>query len=172
MLKKTKIFILGQSLPRELDTTPYRKTRLYHWLSDIGIGKEELLEITTFDAVVDSFPGRKAGGRDNMPDKFEIIAHTERLKKRLSESNPVVIIPLGIVAIQMILGDSETTLKETIGKKYKVNALSALPQPIAIIPLPHPSGLNTWVHKEENKPLMQQALRLLREEWFLLQGQK
>jgi uracil-DNA glycosylase len=164
MTSKKEILILGQALPKKMDDVPYSKTRLYRWFESIGIEKDEVLRIAEFEAVVDSFPGRNTDVGDRMPSKQEVIAHTERLKKKIREIRPKIIISVGTVAIHTIFGDSSIELKDAVGRRYEINPLSALSQNTVVIPLPHPSGLSTWIHKKENKHLLTQALVLIKTE--------
>lgn len=164
MIHKKTILFIGQALPKQKDRIPYGKTRLYSWFEKVGWSKEQILAVAEFDAVMSVFPGRGKNGRDRMPTHDDVKHNLGRLKKRICKLRPRLVIPVGTTAAQVIFGNSATKLRDVIGRKFEINPLSALREKTAVIPLPHPSGLSTWVYDEENKLLLEKALLLIRQE--------
>ena len=70
---------------------------------------------------------------------------------------PALIIPVGTLAIEQVLGEAKP-LVEVVGRtlRGRYHAVEA-----DIVCLPHPSGASTWHRTEPGKHLLGKALRLL-----------
>jgi len=69
---------------------------------------------------------------------------------------PKLVIPVGRLAIEQILGPAPLT--ETIGRQFERMIFGHQCQ---IIPLPHPSGASTWFKREPGKSLLLKALQII-----------
>jgi uracil-DNA glycosylase len=157
-----EILFIGQALPEKLAEYPFARSRLYKWLENIYISKEQVLKISEFDAVLNFYPGKK-GKSDRVPTWDEIIENQQRLANLVEKINPKVIVAIGKVAIQAILNiNQKIELAEFVGKKFEVIPFDIGQKVYPVIVLPHPSGLSTWIYQPGNKNLLNQALEEIR----------
>jgi uracil-DNA glycosylase len=61
------------------------------------------------------------------------------------------------------LGIDKVQLPDVIGKEFFIRPFGTGANIVKVIPLPHPSGLNTWVFNPTNKILLDKALNLIKE---------
>ena len=67
---------------------------------------------------------------------------------------PEIVVPVGRLAIRELLGIGR--LSETVGETFGHDG-------VVYVPLPHPSGVSTWVKVPENKDRLCRALAVLGE---------
>ncbi|WP_338360102.1 uracil-DNA glycosylase family protein [Yeosuana marina] len=158
---KKKAMIIGQAPPKKTDSIPFKKTRLYNWLSEAGIPQAEAICIFEFEALIDFFPGSGKKG-DNKPTLIEIKKHIPKILNKINTNEMTLIIPVGKMAIEQILGVENIKLSDHIGKVYNKHPFNAKTKSVSIVPLPHPSGLSTWVFKDEHSLLLKKALLHIR----------
>ena len=156
-----KILAIGQALPEKPVVVPFERTRLYKWLNTVEITKEEFIKSTIFNAILDFYPGQH-NGKDRVPTDLEIKKNIPRLINIIEAEKINLIIPIGKIAIQTVLSDNSMSLENTIGKSFYVKPFNIGSQEVTIIPLPHPSGLSTWVYQNQNKDLLDQAMNLIK----------
>lgn len=138
---------------------------LFKWLgSATGLNEAELREQIYISAVARCFPGKApSGSGDRAPNLQEIENCRPYLHGEVEALKPVLILPVGRVAIGQILGPDlfpkGTTLASVVGKKWKVkfNGHEA-----EAIPLPHPSGVSRWTQTEPGKTQLKKALGLIK----------
>ncbi len=113
-------------------------------------------------AVCRCFPGRLPKGGDRVPANEEVERCSKWLNAEIELLRPTLIIPIGRLAITRFT--SYKRLSEVVGREI---ALDLGYGEVSLIPLPHPSGLNTWIHSESGKQLLAAALDLIgqRPEW-------
>ena len=161
-----QIMLIGQAPgPHEADLgRPFAYTAgktLFKWLNEVsGLDEEDLREKIYFAAVARCFPGKNVkGGGDRVPSAVEIEACRKFLEAEVKILKPKLIIPVGKLAIQEVLGIKNFALENVIGKRFfqDYHGHSAV-----IIPLPHPSGISMWYKKEPGRSLLKKALTLIK----------
>lgn len=130
---------------------------MFKWFSGIGIEEEQFRNFIYMAAVCRCFPGKNPKGGDRVPDAIEIKNCAEWLKKELDILQPKLIIPVGKLAIAQFIKVDK--LKDVIGTVHKINSDDII---LDAIPLPHPSGASTWHRTEPGKPLLEDALNLIK----------
>jgi uracil-DNA glycosylase len=159
-----RVAFVGQAMPKPpFPDKPFGRTHLYKWFEAVGISEEIINTQFFFAAVVSYFPGAVKGKGHLVPTPAEIEAERPVLKKFLDDTSPDIIVPIGKISIQEALNVKNPLMHEYIGKSFTGKPFNLMAEEKLIIPLPHPSGASTWFFKEENKVLLQEALRLLKE---------
>ena len=109
----------------------------------------------TFSAVTKCFPGPARGGKgDRVP-----TAHEQALCRPWSDAilaayDPAVVLLVGTLAIKTFLG-SKAPLTELVGHGFERDGRRWLP-------LPHPSGVSTWLNDPVNVARVAAAMAVLR----------
>jgi len=164
-VENARVMLVGQAPgPREQDCgRPFAYTagkRLFSWLAEhCGVAEEEFRARVHIGAVARCFPGRdpKAGG-DRVPDATEIANCAAHLDRELRLLQPELIIAVGTLASKTLLGIAE--LKDAVGRAHR---LTRAGHTCEVVVLPHPSGRSTWTNKPENRALLHESLRLIRQ---------
>ena len=158
--------------------------RLFQWLSGGGITEPSFRQNQYMTSVTKCYPGKNRSGKgDRVPSRREQKLCRAFLEEELKLANPKIIIPVGSLAIRLFFSKA-LRLSEVIGKvafwpdaprdkwpQYDLGAeemLASLPDTVGangrwIVPLPHPSGASLWPNQPENKLLIEQAVKILRE---------
>ena len=159
------IMIVGQAPgPREGGLgRPFEWTAgktLFGWLrGPTGADEATLRERVYFSAVARCFPGKAKGGGDRKPDPGEILACRKWLRAEVEILAPKLVIPVGALAIDEIVGrDPQRKLDAIVGTTIEVTWHGVR---CDVIPLPHPSGASTWHRREPGVSLLAKALRAL-----------
>lgn len=162
MTRKTqrKVMLIGQAPPQREATIPYGRTRLYAWLGRIGITRATAQEMFTFAALVDEFPGKNRG-QDRKPSTTEMGAYRPKLLALIAKTGPSIIVPIGALAIGEVLRLETVSLNETVGRSFYAAPFGVGTKKLRIIPLPHPSGLSSWIYLGSNSELLDLALSSL-----------
>ena len=155
--------LVGQA-PGQVEKTDQRpfagragKT-LFKWLAQAGLGEMEAREQIYIAAITRCYPGPSASGRgDRVPSQDEQDLCSHWLDAELALIRPVVVIPVGRLAIDRFLG--KAPLDRLIGREH-VRELNG--REVSVIPLPHPSGASSWIHGAGHSILLADALSLLR----------
>lgn len=135
--------------------------RLFQWLSEAGFDETDFRANQYISSVTKCYPGRLADGRgDRRPSKEEIALCRPYLDRTLAIVQPQVIILVGSLAIEMLLGKFK--LDEIIGKTFKHTAPWDEDQTVTLVPLPHPSGASAWTNTPANQALIQKAIRAIK----------
>ncbi len=110
-------------------------------------------------AVVRCFPGKTTGGGDRVPTADECALWRGFVAREVEILQPRVVIPVGRLAIQEVLGHTEP-IAAVVGRTLRTafHGVEA-----DVIPLPHPSGASTWFKVEPGRTLLDRALALLAE---------
>ncbi len=156
---KLALFI-GQAPPEKNYEIPFAKTRLYHWLLNVGITQKEVLDIFDFEALSDVFPGKSDKGH-KAPTSAAIKKYIPTIISKINRNDYKLIVPVGKLAIEYVL-TKPANLKECIGKSYNICVFGKSKNTL-VIPLPHPSGLSTWSFDKSNKKLLDCALQMIKQ---------
>ena len=132
--------------------------RLFEWFARLGVSEEEFRRRVWMAATIRCFPGRAPGGGDRPPTPEEIATCTPHLEREIELLAPLTIIAVGKLAMERFLPPAP--LFERVGRRFEVERAGHC---FEVIPLPHPSGRSTWMVREENRALLDRALRLLSE---------
>jgi uracil-DNA glycosylase len=155
--------LVGQA-PGQVEITSQRpfagragKT-LFQWLAQAGLSEAEAREQIYIAAITRCYPGASRSGRgDRVPSPAERELCSHWLDTELALIRPVVVIPVGRLAIDRFLGN--LPLDRVVGREHLVE-LSG--RQVAVITLPHPSGASSWIHGAGHKALLEAALSLIR----------
>ena len=154
-----RIILIGQAPgPRERHAGyPFAWTAgkmLFSWFARAGVDEATFRARVHMAAVARCFPGR-AGGGDRVPDPEEIRNCFPFVEREVEILAPGLILPVGRLAIDRFL--AATTLDQVIGRRFdgRIGA-----HPLTVIPLPHPSGRSTWIHRPGNRARLERALAL------------
>ncbi len=138
---------------------------LFRWLARAGIDEATARDTIYISAVTRCYPGPHSSGRgDRVPTRDEQSSCADWLDKELRIIRPEVLIPVGRLAIERFLSD--IPLSELIGTRQCVEHVGGTS---VVIPLPHPSGASSWIHRGDNKILLERAIVLIGE---ALDGQR
>ncbi len=129
---------------------------LFRWFeSATGVDEATFRRCIYISAVARCFPGKASSRGDRRPDREEILRCSQFLARELAILRPALLIPVGAVAIEQVLGH-RGPLVEIIGMPRPVVCHGVAAEAIA---LPHPSGASTWHHREPGRSLLAVALR-------------
>lgn len=168
--KKGGLFLIGQA-PGIKEPAAQKNfawtagKRLFQWFLTIGLSEENLRQFAYITAVTKCYPGKAKGGQgDRKPNPKEIENCDPYLQEALRLLSPSVVVPIGSLAIERILGP--LPFSEAIGKEFTKD----LPGGTAwVIPIPHPSGASPWPYLPGNKQKLDRAFQLIKKR---LQKQK
>lgn len=155
-----RVIFVGQAMPK-FKKNLHDWPSLNKWLYGINISHKDIVKNFYYSALVNYFPGLKESSHI-IPTKEEIKEERKRLIKTLVSFNPQIIVPVGRLSISYCLTQNMLPLKEVVGRVYYKDPYQALGEERLIIPFPHPSGASTWYNKRENKDLLSQTLRVLK----------
>jgi len=131
---------------------------LFRWLGEAGLTEAEARKHVYIAAITRCFPGPSPSGRgDRVPTPHEQALCAPWLEAELDIIRPVLVIPVGRLAITRFLGGAP--LDRLVGREHRIT--HAAGEAMAI-PLPHPSGASSWIHQPGNSALLDRALSLLR----------
>jgi uracil-DNA glycosylase len=130
---------------------------LFRWFATLGVDEATFRARAYMAAVARCFPGKAKGGGDRKPDGQEIAACRVFLDEEVSLLRPRLVIPVGGLAIEQMLG-VKGGLACVIGTSRPVEIAGVRCEAIS---LPHPSGASTWTKTEPGISLTRKALALL-----------
>ena len=126
---------------------------LRRWL---GMDEEEFYATFYCASVTRCYPGKHPAKGDRVPTPREQDLCQFWRDWELELLRPRLIVPIGGLAIKRLLGRSGS-LAECVGVRFEVDGTTA-------IPLPHPSGVSTWLNAQANRALVERAAELIRSE--------
>jgi uracil-DNA glycosylase family 4 len=149
-----RAYILGQAPGRVegVERRPWRGRAgmtLRRWL---GMDDAEFYSTFYCASVTRCFPGRALSGRGDRTEQ-ELCAFWRRWEFELIR--PRLVVAVGGLAIKWMLGRS--SLSESVGSRFELDGA-------AVVPLPHPSGRNTWLNDRENRVSLARAIELVHQE--------
>lgn len=131
---------------------------LFRWFeATTGATEAELRARVYMSAVCRCFPGKAAGGGDRKPDRDEMARCRQYLAGEVAILRPRLVIPVGGVAIEQVLGH-RGPLVDIIGAKVRARYHGV---DTDVICLPHPSGASTWHRVLPGRALLARALALI-----------
>lgn len=170
-VESTKIISIGQApgIHEKRFMKPFSYTAgktLFKWMQSIGVEEEEFRKKVNMSAVCRCFPGKEKNG-DRKPSKLEIQNCSQYLKSEFELHKPELVIPIGKLAIDLMMSDKTNyKLEQVIGKKFSKTVFEVTSD---WIPLPHPSGLNVWNHTLIGKKLIGDALSQIKNHQTFIQ---
>jgi uracil-DNA glycosylase len=129
---------------------------LDRWMLRAGFeSPEEFRRLTYIAALMRCFPGRNSAGTGDLrPPPAGIANCAHWLDAELRMLKPMVLIPVGQMAINRFLPDLGTgRLEDRVGKHFGERPI--------IVPLPHPSGTSRWLNEPANRERLAIALELI-----------
>lgn len=159
----TRVLLVGQAPgPHEARFgRPFAWTAgktLFRWLERATGADEETVRARVYiSAVVRCFPGKTKAGGDRVPSPEECALWRGFLAREMEILEPRLVIPVGRLAIQEVLGHTEP-IAAVVGRELKTQFHGVN---VDVIPLPHPSGASTWFKMEPGRTLLEDALGLL-----------
>jgi uracil-DNA glycosylase len=153
-----RAYILGQA-PGSVEAVERRPWRgragqtLRQWLQ---LDEESFYRHFYCASVMRCYPGRSPTGRGDRaptPHEQELCRFWREWEFRLLQ--PRLIVPVGILAAKQLLGIRSLT--DCIGESFSVDEAVA-------VPLPHPSGRNTWLNDHANRARLGRATTRIRDE--------
>lgn len=140
---------------------------LFAWLQRAGIDETTARHRIYISAVTRCYPGPSASGRgDRVPTPDEQSNCSGWLASELGIIKPVLIIPVGRLAINSLVG--ALPLDEVIGREFSSDAARGA----VLVPLPHPSGASSWIHAPGHGDLLDRALERIGRHWSALQRRR
>lgn len=159
----SRIFLVGQAPgPREGALgRPFAWTAgrtLFGWFASLGVDEENFRARAYVAAVCRCFPGKTGAGGDRVPDRLEVERCGAWMAREVALLRPELVIPVGRLAIEQVLGAKGAKLEEVVGRVRR-GVLHGVDSDV--IALPHPSGLSSWWKVEPGRTLLGRALRAL-----------
>jgi uracil-DNA glycosylase len=153
-----RVMVIGQApgalsdAARQHFTGPAGKL-LERWFVQAGFPEGYLRQEVYLTAVTRCYPGKSRYGKgDRTPSSAERALCRPFLERELATVKPSLVIPLGALAIERVLGDAR--LQEVVGRLYRQVGRD-------VLPLPHPSPVSRWLNDPENRALVNRGIGLL-----------
>ncbi len=162
---KSPVLLIGQAPgPREGKLgRPFAWTAgktLFQWLARAtGADEKRIRKRVYFAAIARCFPGKAKGGGDRRPDAKEIERCKPFLAAEVDILRPKLILAIGTLAIDQVLGGKHHMLEDVVGHVVKARYHD---HDVDVIALPHPSGASPWHKIEPGKSMLARALRKVR----------
>jgi uracil-DNA glycosylase family 4 len=164
-----RIMLIGQApgaveAVRRLPFQGRSRNVLMGWLIRAGFSSEEQVRRQVYmTSVTKCFPGKGTGGGDRRPSRAEVDLCRSHLDRQLALIKPDLLILVGGLAHERFLPGRP--LDALVGRVFdlsgrEVSSRSRV-RPL-LVPLPHPSGASRWLNADENRLLLDRALRRLR----------
>ena len=137
---------------------------LFRWLARAGLEEPWFREHVYIAAITRCYPGPHPSGRgDRVPSPVERTRCGDWLARELAIVRPALVIPVGRLAIDRVLGP--LPLDRVVGRSHatRVDGIDT-----TVVPLPHPSGASGWLHAPGHRELLDLALDRLAEAFAAL----
>jgi uracil-DNA glycosylase len=156
-----RILLVGQApgLRATREYTPFAglaATKMQGWFAQAGLAPEDFYRKIAFSAVTKCYPGRIPGTDkgDRVPTPTEQALCRPWLDAQLAVYDPAIVLLVGTLAIQAFLGKG-LPLTALVGQGIVQDGRR-------LLPLPHPSGVSTWLNAPANQARVVQAMAVLR----------
>ncbi len=155
-----QIMLIGQAPgPRERYAGyPFAWTAgkvMFGWFAHLGVDEATFRSRVHMAAVARCFPGRTPQGGDRVPGPEEIRNCFPFVEREVKILAPGLILAVGRLAIDRFLPCA--TLDDVIGRRFDGRISE---HAVSVIPLPHPSGRSTWIHRPGSRARLERSLRL------------
>lgn len=164
LARRPRVMLVGQA-PGKMEIGSQRPfagragRTLFRWLERAGVDEATVRDRVYIAAITRCYPGPSPSGRgDRVPTPREQALCAPWLEAELALIRPRVLIPVGRLAIDRLLGTAKVGLDELIGREHVVEHAGG--RSVAI-PLPHPSGASSWIHAPGHQALLDRALSRL-----------
>ncbi len=153
------IVLIGQApgLRASREAVPFAGqsgAKLQQWFSQAGIVGDDYWRKIYFAAITRCYPGRLPGAKgDRVPTTAEQALCRPWLGAVLATIDPPIVVPVGQLAIRTFLGKGP--LDRFVGYGFDLGGRHWLP-------LPHPSGVSTWLNAPANQARVAAAMAVLR----------
>jgi len=164
-----RIMLIGQApgaveAVRRLPFQGRSRTALMGWLIRAGFASERQARRQIYlTSVTKCFPGKGGGGGDRRPSRAEVDLCRSHLDRQLALIKPELLILVGGLSHERFLPGRP--LDQLVGRIFDLSGHEVSGRggvrPL-LVPLPHPSGASRWLNEEENRRLLDRALRRLR----------
>jgi uracil-DNA glycosylase len=153
-----RAYILGQA-PGVVEGEERRPWRgragvtLRRWLA---MDEDEFYASFYCASVTRCYPGRASTGKGDRaptPPEQALCSFWREWEFRLLR--PKLVVPVGGLAVRQLLG--RASLAHCIGERFELDD-------VAVVPLPHPSGVNLWLNDPEHRALVARGATLIRRE--------
>jgi uracil-DNA glycosylase len=155
-----RILLVGQapSAQATRGATPFAGIggeKLRGWFAQAGIAPDDFFRKITFSAVTKCFPGPAPGGKgDRVPTATEQALCRPWSDAIIAAYDPAVVLLVGTLAFKSFLGRS-APLTALVGHGFEREGRR-------LLPLPHPSGVSTWLNDPANVARVSAAMGVLR----------
>jgi len=136
--------------------------RLVEWMAWAGMDEATFRREIYMTAMTKCFPGPSPKGKgDRRPSAAEVALCRPFLERQIALVDPGLIILVGALAIEAFLGRVGATgrsprLTDVVGELIERDGRRFLP-------LPHPSGVSTWLNDPARVALVRRAVERLRD---------
>jgi uracil-DNA glycosylase len=138
---------------------------LFRWLARAGVSEAWFREHVYIAAITRCYPGPHPSGRgDRVPSPDERARCGDWLARELAIIRPALVLPVGRLAIDRVLGGSP--LDELVGRAHRARVDGV---ETTVVPLPHPSGASGWLHAPGHAALLEAAIARLAEAFAALE---
>ncbi|HMA33093.1 MAG TPA: uracil-DNA glycosylase family protein [Chloroflexia bacterium] len=127
--------------------------RLRGWFALAGFSEDDYWRHIYFSAVTKCYPGRLPGAKgDRVPTPAEQALCRPWLDAQLAVLQPPIVVLVGQLAIGAFLGKG--SLSALVGEGFERAGRR-------LLPLPHPSGVSTWLNDRDNQARVARAMAVL-----------
>ncbi len=157
-LARPPIMLIGQApgLRATRESTPFAGhsgAKLRAWFALAGLSEADYWRYIYFSAITKCYPGRLAGAKgDRVPTPAEQALCRPWLDAQFAVLDPPIVVLVGQLAIAAFLGKGP--LHGFVGQGFQQGNRR-------LLPLPHPSGVSTWLNAPTNQARVGQGMAVL-----------
>lgn len=127
--------------------------KLRAWFALAGFSEADYWRHLYFSAVTKCYPGRLPAAKgDRLPSPAEQALCRPWLDAQLAVLDPPIVVLVGTLAIATFLGKGPLT--DYVGRGFEYEGRR-------LLPLPHPSGVSTWLNAPTNQARVAAAMHIL-----------
>ena len=127
--------------------------KLRAWFARAGLTEADYWRLIYFSAVTKCYPGRLPGAKgDRVPTPAEQALCRSWLEAQIALLDPPIVVLVGQLAIGTFLGKGP--LDRFVGQGFVQGGRR-------LLPLPHPSGVSTWLNTPANQARVAAAMAVL-----------
>lgn len=149
-----KILFIGQAPSRDSDPLRPFSGRCGKFLAELlDTTQEDMLEQHDFLNVLDEWPGKGVGG-----DRFPILVAMAAARRKVPQLRGRTVVLLG-ANVARAFGAKNFQYLQFYRLLNPENYADVLSQKMCVVP--HPSGINRWYNRRENRDIVSKFLREL-----------